>query len=98
MGPRMLPCGTPETTGKVSERLLLIDTFCTCNAVEISYKQQHSVATYNANSVFLTWSYNLDTSVHLKLRKSCEHSPGIVRANSSKIEGSATKRNLPQDL
>ena len=23
----MLPCGTPEITGKVSERLLLIDTF-----------------------------------------------------------------------
>ena len=33
-----------------------IITSCTCNAVRSSYKQQHSVATYNVNSVFLTWS------------------------------------------
>ena len=57
---------------------------CTCNTVEISYKQQCSVATYNANFVFLTW-INIDTSVHLKLRISLEYPLGIIRANLSKM-------------
>ena len=55
--------------------------------MEISYKQQHSVATYNANSVS-SLGVNVDTSVSLKFHNHVSihfNFPGIIRANSSKM-------------